>query len=54
MTPFGKPAARVTGADIQRLITDKVPEGRYLEYKRDIPVSNEEQRRARAAGKESD
>jgi hypothetical protein len=51
MTPFGKPAARVTVDDIQRLIDDKVPEGRYLEYKRDIPISDEEQKHARAAGR---
>jgi hypothetical protein len=51
MTPFGKPAGQVSAADIQQLIDDKVPEGRYLEYKRDIPVSDEEQRRARAAGR---
>ncbi len=51
MTPFGKPAARVTPADIQQLIDDKVPEGRHLEYKRDIPISDEEQKQARGAGR---
>jgi hypothetical protein len=51
MTPFGKPAARVTAADIQQLIDDKEPEGRYLEYKRDIPISDEEQKQARGAGR---
>jgi predicted HTH transcriptional regulator len=44
MTPFGKPAAEVKVADIQRLIDDKVPEGRYLEYKSDIQVSKEQQK----------
>jgi hypothetical protein len=51
MTPFGKPAARVTAADIQQLIDDKEPEGRYLEYTRDIPISDEEQKQARGAGR---
>ena len=36
---------------IQQLIDDKEPEGRYLEYKRDIPISDEEQKQARGAGR---
>jgi hypothetical protein len=52
MTPFGKPAAEVTVADIQRLIDDKVPEGRYLEYKSDIQVSKEQQKSLRKHDKE--
>jgi hypothetical protein len=41
MTPFGKPAAEVTLADLQKLIADAEPEGRHIEYKEDVPVSDE-------------
>jgi Putative DNA-binding domain len=50
MTPFGKPAAQVQLANLQLLIDDQVPEGRYIEYKADIPVSDEERKRQRRAG----
>jgi hypothetical protein len=50
MSPLGKPANLVTLADIERLIADGVPEGRHLEYKRDIPISDEEQKRVHKEG----
>ncbi|WP_199084644.1 ATP-binding protein [Bosea sp. ASV33] len=40
----GKPIELVTLEDIDQLISDKVAEGRRIEFKSDIPVSAEEQR----------
>jgi hypothetical protein len=47
---LGKPIDRITIDDLQRLIADAIPEGRHLEFKKDVPVSNEEQKRQRKAG----
>lgn len=44
---FGKPIANATLADIQRLIDGEVRESRHLEFKKEVPVSNEEQKRQR-------
>ena len=44
----GKPIDQITIGDIEQLITDGVAEDRRLEFKVDIPVSNEEQKRQRS------
>jgi hypothetical protein len=46
---FGKPIAQAGLADLHRLKADGVPEGRHLEFKKDIPVSPEERARQRKA-----
>ena len=50
MTPFAKPVAAVVKADLQALIDNQAAECRYFEFKADIPVSDEEQRRQRSTG----
>lgn len=42
---FGKPIAQALEADIVRLKTEGVPEGRHLEFKRAVPVSEEERKK---------
>jgi hypothetical protein len=49
---FWKPIDRATIEDVDRLIADAVPEGRHLEYKKSVPVSDEEQKRQRKDGVE--
>jgi hypothetical protein len=49
MTPFGKSVAEVTEADLQRLIDEGWPEGRYVEFKEGVPISKEEQKRLRSS-----
>ena len=34
---FGKPISKATKVDLDRLIRDKEPEGRHLEFKSDFP-----------------
>ena len=49
MTPFGKSVAEVTEVDLQRLIDEGWPEGRYVEFKEGVPISKEEQKRLRSS-----
>ena len=44
---IGKSIAQVRVSDLQQLIDSQVPEGRNLEYKKAVPVSQEQQREQR-------
>jgi hypothetical protein len=44
---FDVPLKLVTMAQVEKLVADKEPEGRHLEFKRDVPVSAEESKRQR-------
>lgn len=42
---ISKPLAEITAADIQRLVTERTPEGRSIEFKRELPDSKDSDRK---------
>jgi len=42
---FGKSFDQIDSMDLQQLVADRVPEGRELEYKRELPGNADEDKR---------